>query len=296
MTNGTEYFTENQKKFLYLELGKIKTRKNFSCINLLKMKKSNLQLFFNNNTFKMSFEDQLSETDSQDLINKHIIKIVSEKEKTATISFKGLILLEYGILNFEKSYDAFLNDIDSNYFGSILESTHNAFEAREKAIITFMLGTGAISQTYSVRVDENNMGEYKKAVDMAADFLYKNGFDDGTLKKLWTREIVGLDPAISEFQRLDKICVNTEGIYRKPPNSGHYLDIFNDDKIDKKNLVYLIKKIFEGKPISYDERQEYLRCLDDIKKKFGHAFFAIIPPYNYHEYRRLLREVIELEI
>lgn len=285
---------------LYIELEKIIDKKlgmtpNLA-LNLMKKTKKNQQDTYIRASF-LKREINLSNFEIEDLVNKRILKILSKKEGRLTPTFKAILMINYKISNPNNYVNHMLNDLNDKFFENVIELSEKPIDTKEKAIIIGLLGLGAFSNEYSLELNlleqnETNQEFFRKAIDLAADFIKELGseFNDGSLSKLWTRNVVGEGPILGEMRRLNTIQTHTEGIYKKE-SGRHYLDVLVNNKIDENCMLFLLTKIFDKRPLSFPERERLISTLDKIKN-LEFKIFRKTPSFDKLEARTTLKRII----
>jgi hypothetical protein len=266
--------------------------RNRIVLSIIGKTKKNQQKFYRDISF-LQDEIDFSDIEIEELIEKKILKFLSRSEGRLTLTLKGLLLLDYWILNPTKEVIEMIDGFNSVFFEKIMQLAEKPLTSKEKAIIITVLGLGAISDEYVLKVEEKNAEYFKKAVNRAAEFIESLGkeYCDGTIEKLWTRNVVGEGPILGEMRRTNQIPQKTEGIYT-PLDKGHYLEILDNGNINETKLEYLIKKVFDKKPLLFDEKKAFIEVLNDIQK-YEYKIFKINPPFDTLEIKKQIKRTIE---
>lgn len=253
--------------------------------------RKNLQKFYHDISF-LEKTLTLSRLEVEDLVDKRLLKFISRKEGRLTLTLKAILMLNYGIVNPSKELDTLLNSFDNEFFEAIMD-TVESLDSDEKAVIIALLGLGALSSEYSLKVDEKNEEHFKNAVDMAAEFLkgLGQGFDDGKLERIWKRNVVGEGPVLGLMRRTNKIPIRTENVYVKQ-RKGHFVDILVNDEVDESRLKYLLDRLFDKRPLTYGEKKNLIKALNNIQQ-FELRIFKDVPPFDSLEVRKQVKRLIE---
>ncbi len=269
-----------------------------SLLNYLNKKQNkNKQKFYLTSSFNRS-EIDLSDIEIETLISKKLLKFLSKKEQKIVPTFKAFMIVDYQIYNPNPQVEKLLDDLNKLYFEKILKLSEEPIDTKEMAIIITLLGLGAISETYALKLTEKNASYFKEAVDIAVKFVKSLGkeYEDGKVESLWRKNVTGEGPILGEMRRLNKISIHTENIYRNKAREGaHYLDLIEDNRLNDYRLTYLLKKLFERKTLSYQQRLKLIETLDKIEK-FEFNLFKDGPEFDMFNYRKRLKIIIESKI
>jgi hypothetical protein len=290
MSKGS-FLSENQIS----ELSRLVERnigKNKILTNILTTSKKSAQEIYN----KMSFprtEIKLSENDFEDLLLKNMIKIISKKDSKITLTLKSIMILEYKIFDINPQVNKMLDDINKEFFDNVMHLSEKPVSSKEKAIIIALIGLNTFSEGYMLQLKEEKENEFKSAVDIAVVFLKTLGqeFDDGTLDKIWSRNVIGEGPVLAEMRRLNQIQMSTEGVY-KNTKSGHYLDILKNNKLNEERFNYILSRIFDKRTPTYEEKKQMIKALDEIQQ-YEFKLFRTSPPFNTLDIRKRIKYLIE---
>ena len=277
-----------------------KSIKDRLALKIMKKQKKNTQYFFKNEASFYRKDINLSNNDIEDLTDKKLLKFISLKEERLTLTLKSIFMLEYGILNPTPNMDKMLTDVNDIFFEKILGISDQLLESREIAIILALLGTCAISKDYGFTINENNQKHFKAIVDIAANFIHKLGdeYDDGTIGKLWSRDVVGEGPILGEIRRANNISTRTEKIYDTKKVNGisiHYLDILSNNQVNENKLTYLLKRLFSKRPLSFTENKDLIFTLNNIHQ-YSYKLFRNPPLFDEFKIRKQIRRQIERNI
>lgn len=266
--------------------------KNRVSTNILTTSKKSAQEIYNKISFSRS-EMKLSESDFEDLLSKNMIKIISKKDAKVTLTLKSIIIMEYKILEVTSQVNKMLDDINKEFFDNVMHLSEKPVSSKEKAIIIALIGLNTFSEGYMLQLKEEKGHEFKSAVDIAVGFLKTLGqeFDDGTLDKIWSRNVIGEGPVLSEMRRLNQIQMSTEGVY-KNTKSGHYLDILRNNKLNEERFNYILSRIFDKRTPTYEEKKQMIKALDEIQQ-YEYKLFRTIPPFNTLDIRKRIKYLIE---
>ncbi len=281
------------------ELKKIfenKKPNNYGLSKFIKSYDKNKREFYNNLSF-LKEDINLPSLQIEELIRQKILGQLSEKEERLTFTFKGLLIIEYERITPGLKLNELLNDLNKIYFDNVMKLSKIPVTSREKAVIIGLLGLMTISKDYSLKPNKQKKIYIKNVIDAAAHFLTTLGkdYDDGKLEDLWTHSVVGEGPILGEFRRANQLPNRTENIYKSGKGHGHYLDILINDYIDKKKLIYLLKRIFDKRPLTYSEKKALIKTLDNIKQ-YEYKIFKEKPPFKVLELRKQIKNIILSDI
>lgn len=277
--------TELKKQFILIE-------SDFNLSQFLKKNKKNKQKFYNDFSFYQNNLD-LSQLEIQDLIEKNLLKVISDLEGRMTLTFKALIMLKYEILNPDSKLNDLINDFNKEFFENVIGKSVQSLEPYEKAIIITLLGLGAFSNNYALKVDDKNKEHFKKAVDRSVNFLKGLGSDFDKKEKLdeiWSKNVVGEGPVLGLMRRTNNLPIRTENIYSK--TGGHHLDILRGENIDENKLSYLLNRLFDIRKLDFAERKKLIETIDEIQK-FEFKLFKNSAPYDTLSIRKKIKRMIE---
>lgn len=242
--------------------------------------------------FKKSLDLPDSEVDQ--LINEGVLGYLSEKERILTLTFKGLLILDYELKDINSNLSNLLDDMNKEFFEKVMKLSKEKLDSKEKAIILGLMGINSISDKYSIRVNDTNKKYFKEAIEIASNFLKGLGgeYNDGSLEKLWSFKVIGEDSVLSEMRRTNKLPLKTDNLYK--PNEGKpYIDILTkDSKIDKDKVVFLLKTLFNFKPLLFEEKKGLLDTLNKIQS-LEFKIFKNEPPFDSLRVRSDLKRIIE---
>lgn len=265
--------------------------------DLIKKNKKNQQKFYSDVSF-FKKEIKLSDLEIQDLINKKLLKVLNKKEGRLTPTLKAILMVEYEIMEPSHSISEMLNDINKEFFDNIMKISEELVTAKEKAVVIGLLGLGAITDQYWLKLDEKNKEYFKNAVNHAAKFIKELGkeFDDGSLSTLWDTKAVGEGAVLGEMRRLNKIQPHTDGACVRTADGKLYLDILSENRLDEDKLTYLLKeKIFDKKSLSFEEKKKLIKTLDEIQN-YTFKIFKTNPPFSMLKIMKEIKSIIESDI
>jgi hypothetical protein len=101
---------------------------------------------------------------------------------------------------------------------------------------------------------------------------------------------------LAEFRHIEELKGSTEGIllHKRAGSRGVYLDLVSDnDVINKAHFVYLIRKIFDHQPLSYDQKRDLIAMLDRTQRDFGHKVFDARAPHSTVDIKIQMKRIIE---
>ncbi len=292
------YINEEQerelKKFYQNILSKEKKRGGI-CSSFWKKEQKNKQAFFQEYAISLS-ELTISAEDRDDLIENGILKVINEHDELVSITYKGLVLAEYGLLvKYPQFYD-FLDDLDVEFFEKPMKIGNKPLTGREKILILSIIGLGSLSQVYPLEVTKNSQEAFKDAVDLVKDFFLSLGDDyaDDSIGELWNSNIIGEGPILAEIRRNNDIPKKTENIFYK--NKGQqYVSLLDDGVLNSRAALYIFRKLFDKRQLNFDERRSLIATLDEVQKR-SLALFSGPAPYDKIQVRRDLMRIIEDQI
>lgn len=289
------FIDDDQFKELERILCEKKQSINYKLDNFIKKTGKNKRMEYEDLSF-LRKNTKSSPLQIEDLINKKILALISEKEGRLTFTFKGLLIFDYHIKNPSIQINKLFDDLNKIFFDKVMRLSKVPMTSREKAIIIGLIGLTAITESYALKPRRDNEKYVKNAIDIGAKYIESLGseFNDGSLSKLWTHDVIGEGPILGEFRRATEIPKRTEGIYAKK-RKGHYLDLLANNNIDRKKLIYLLNKIFNEHPPSHSEKKNFIKILEDIKQ-YEFKLFKEQPPFKSLDIRRQIKHVIESNI
>lgn len=285
----------NDKQILEIKRLLKKSGKNFT-IKILKSRQKEQQKFYNDLSFSKS-ETSLPEMEINDLIKENFFVYMSEKEGKITLTPKALLMLKYNITNPDNNTEMMFDEINNVFFNNIIKLSTKNLTSKEKAIIIGLIGIGALANQYSLNaleLENERAEKWKTVIEHASRFIKGLGseYNDGKLDNLWSNKIAGENEVRTEMRRLDSICTSTEGLYKKTGNNKYYIDMLRDNKIDENKISYLLRKIFDKKKPTYNDRKNLIATLGEIRKYDFH-FFREESPFDLFEVRREIVRAIE---
>ena len=289
------YLSSNQRRALDdILMRKTKHISGFSgsvTRSILTKRKQDVQSFFAANTFNVD-ELGLEPEEIDDLKDKKLISF-KNRDENFILTLKAYILVEYELYNnpdFRPNVDRLLDDLNHRFFERSVKIFERPLEAKEKAIIIALLGLGAVSKDYPVKIDEQNRDSIKKAVDVACEFLTTiDGSYADACGKLW-KNVVGEGPVLGLFRRLNTIQGRTENVYVQE-NRAHFLDLLRDGTLNEKILQFLLKKVFVEQ-LDFDQKKRLIEALNTIGKERFYVFDREAP-YHFDRVMRSITDTIE---
>ncbi len=246
-------------------------------IELLKESKTKRDKFFINNVINRT-ELEISDDRFNYMLKEGILYLASEIDMKVLITIKGLIITIYGMTEVPKHVDDLLNDLNKEYFSKSFEDDEKApLELREKVAIIVLLGLLSFSKNYSLKISTLRSKKETPFIDCirkSADFLASlPGYEDEKEKaeKLFQNTSEG-NVGVTFLRRLDNIQVRTESVkvstavYVKS-GGEHYLDLLEGNSIKDKNLSYLLRRVFNKRTLTFEERKSFINLLNEIEKE-----------------------------
>ena len=285
---------DNFKNLEKIFLGK-KNVINFNLTNFIKQSDKNRRADYEKISF-LKDAVKLSSLEMDDLIQKNVLALLSKKEERLTFTFKGILIFNYNLVRISIQLNIFLDDLNKIYFNKVMKLSKDPLASQEKAIVLGLLGTMSISEDYALKPKKENEIFIKNSVDIGAKFIESLGkdFDDGELCRLWKLDVIGEGPILGQFRRTNTLPLHTEGIYQKK-NKGHYLDILKNGSVDKTKLKFLLKRIFDRRSLTYPERKDLIKSLNEIKN-YEFKIHKENPPFNTLLIRKQIKTIIERDI
>jgi hypothetical protein len=255
-------------------------------LSILKMNKNKRKSFFDRMSVS-KINSSLTINTELFLIKENILAYTDKNETKITLTFKGILILDYGLSSIDISTYRLLDDLNSVYFVKVFEEVGVPLNGDEKAIIITLLGLMGFSPKSSLKLSSykdshSNVEDFRACVEKSIDFLKSMGpkYVDNTLDKIWDYNVRGEDPVNAKMARLNNITTRTDGIYQKgQKKEGHYLNLIKDKVIDTTNLEYLLKKLFDKGILSYEQRETFINLLKDIFSE-RHKFITNDSDFN----------------
>ena len=259
---------------------------------ILNKSTKNIQDFYLKNTTFDPKNYNISIAEIDELVNKKIIRKLNTENNNYSITFKGILILEYGLYNCYGNTENMLDEFNTTYFEDILKISKKNLTGKEKAVLLGLLGLMALSEDYTIKLTEANQYAFKAAADLSVSFIriFPEFYDD-VKDALWKREIIGETPITAEMRRLNDLTSKTENIYKN--DKGYYLQILNNSNIDENALKFLLKKIFENKFVDNENKEKLKNLLDEIQQKCAPMVFYESPKFNKLEIRGQIRSIID---
>jgi hypothetical protein len=241
-------------------------------LKILKMSKSQRKNFFESVSFGRD-DPSLPGPMELLLIKENVLSYMGKNNLRMSFTFKGLMILEYGLPVDDMPTLRMLDELNNEYFIKTFEEAKVPLNGEEKAIIITFLGLMLFSPESSLKLSSynnlhSNVNDFKLCVEKSVDFLRFLGTDyiDSSLDKIWTFNVRGEDPVNAKIARLNDISLKTDNIYHKGKknNEGHFLDIMRDNKIDTGTLELLLKKVFDKGMLTFIQREKLISLLKDL--------------------------------
>ena len=270
MTNGTNEEAYMGVKEFAEKNGLLKKIKG-STLKLLKMNKNKRKDFFEG--MAISRASALLPNNTEVLLVKEKILAYTDKNETKiTLTFKGIVMLEYGLASPDISTHRLLDDMNLIYFTKVFEDAKTPLNGDEKAVIITLLGLMAFSSESSLKLSSykashSNIEDFKACVEKSIQFLRFVGpqYVDNTLDKIWASNVRGEDPVNAKMARLNDITTKTDGIYQKGQRKeGHYLHLIKNHEIDSTDLEFLLKRLFDKGILTLEQREKFIEVLKEI--------------------------------
>lgn len=163
------------------------------------------------------------------------------------VTLKALILARYGVTNI----DEFLNDLNKQFFIELYNKNTQELTWDEKTIILTLLGLMACDKNSAFKfTTDENAEVFQKCAKDALIFLQENNVIDSkfTIDDLFNYNARGEHKVQAKMTRINNIRIKTNNIYCKDTKLGHYLKIIIDNNINKDNLYFILRLIFNELP------------------------------------------------
>ncbi len=236
-------------------------------VKLLKKKDSERMKFFTEIAFKAN-EIRISMDRLKELIELKILDFTSEAKGEMSITVKGSLILKYNLLNLPDSVCDLLDHINNVFYEDFLKKARNMLDFDEKCAIITLLGLLSFTKNYSINIAslrEKEDAAINKCLGKVSVYLSSLlGVENTLSEKLPTSGTEG-KPSVTFFRRLDDIQLRTDSIYVKLGGS-HFLDIVSNQSIDTGKLSYLLRRIFDLKPLNFEERTALVSLLKEIEE------------------------------
>lgn len=270
MTNGANEEVYKEAKEFAENNGLSKKIKGLT-LKILKMNKNKRKDLFE--AMAISKASSLLQNDTEILlVEENILAYIDKNQTKITLTFKGIVMLEYGIASRDISTRRLLDDLNFMYFTKVFEDAKVPLNGDEKAVIITLLGMMAFSSESSLKLSSykaahSNIEDFKACVEKSIQFLEFMGtkYVDNTLDKIWASNVRGEDPVNAKMARLNDITTKTDGIYQKGQRKeGHYLNLVKNNEIDSKDLVILLKRLFDKEILTLEQREKFIELLKEI--------------------------------
>lgn len=241
-------------------------------LDVLKLNSTKRKQYFHENSFT---EDELNLTKAEEsqLIKDAILFKMDEARNKLTLTIKGIILLEYGLDRSGKKMSDFLNALNESYFLDLMGRVNEPLESQEKGVILTLLGLHAFTKETAVKLSAynesvQNMNLFKSCVDDTLGYFKSLGeqYIDSNMDKIWSLNVIGENPVAARINRLNKISLKTDQIYKKG-DGNHFLDVLKDGKLDKDRVTFLLRKIFDKRTLNFEERESLVALTKSIQSK-----------------------------
>jgi len=258
-------FNKNQMNFLKKQLP---VNDPINSVYLSKKSSKAISEYFSKTGF---FVDSWPYLEAElDLLEQNEIIYHNKRDSKYQLTYKGLIVIEYGIYSLNPEINKLLDDINKFYFKNNLKTQNKPFNPKERALLFTILGIQAFSEDSSMEFNDTNKIDFKEASHYSIDFLKKifpeeeNDYDS-----LWKSNAKGLDPVVAILNtKLEELPFKTEGLFIRPSNFNIYLDLLDlNGNIKSSNYIFLIKKLLKEKYLSETDKEELIQALNKIEKK-----------------------------
>ena len=236
-------------------------------VKLLKKRDSERMKFFTQNAFK-SNEITIPNDRLKELIELKVLDFTSEVKGEMCITAKGILILKYNLTNLPNSFNDLLDHINKAFYEDLLKKAKNTLGFEEKCAIITLLGLLSFTKNYSINIASLREKEdiaINKCLGKVGAFLSSMLEVENTLSEKLPNSDTEGKPAVTFFRRLDDIQSKTDYIYVKFGGS-HYLEIVSGQGIDAGKLSFLLRRIFNQKPLNFEERTALVSLLKEIEE------------------------------
>jgi len=236
-------------------------------VKLLKKRDSERMKFFTGIAFKAN-EITIPSDRLKELIELKVLDFISETKGEICITTKGGLILKYNLVNLPNPVNYLLDDINKAFYGDLLKKARNTLNFEEKCAIITLLGLLSFTKNYSIDIASLREKEdvaINKCLGKVGAFLASILCVENTLSDKLPNSGTEGKPVVTFFRRLDDIQTKTDYIYVKSGGS-HYLDIVSSQGIDAGKLSYLLRRIFDIKPLNFEERTVLVSLLKEIEE------------------------------
>lgn len=242
-------------------------------LKVLKMSKSRRKSFFEKISF--SKPESLPGNLESILTKENILSYIDRNEFKMTFTLKCLIMLEYKLTFSDVSTLRMLDDLNAEYYTNVFKATEYPLKGEEKAIIITLLGLMSFSPESSLKLsshkdEHSNVEDFRSCVNQSIEFLRFMGqeYIDNTLDRIWDSNVRGEDPVNAKMARIDDIVLKTNNTYQKAQRKeGHFLDILKDDQINSEKLTFLLEKLFDKGPPTFEQREKFIDLLKQLSSE-----------------------------
>jgi hypothetical protein len=204
-------------------------------------------------------------------------RLISRDNTEFTLTFKGVVMIEYSISTNNTHVNNFMEDLNKNFFENIIQKTTKPLEGQEKAVIITLLGLGCLSKKTALPLISSrdkvysNVNYIRECVDSSIDFLKSIGYDDKTLENIWNLKVIGEDPVVARFNRLNDIRLKIKGVV-KMSSGKYYLDLIINGQLNTEAFEELLDKLFDKKQLDTAQR----KALNELLNKIENYNFKVV--------------------
>lgn len=234
-------------------------------VKLLKKRDSERMKFFSEIAFKVN-EIIIPNDRLKELIELKVLDFTSEAKGEVCITAKGSLILKYNLINWSNSVNDLLDHINKAFYEDFLKKAKNTLNFEEKCALITLLGLLSFTKNYSINIASLREKEdvaINKCLGKVGAFLSSMLDVENTLSEKLPNSGTEGKPAVTFFRRLDDIQLKTDSIYVKLGGS-HYLDLVSSQGIDAGKLSFLLRRIFDHKPLNFEERTTLVSLLKEI--------------------------------
>lgn len=237
-------------------------------VNLSKKSSKVLSEYISNTEF---YHDSWPYSEAElDYLEKNGLIYYKNKDLKYQLTYKGLIVTEYGIYSLKPDINKFLDDLNEMYFEKNLKTQNKPFNPRERIILFTILGLKAFSMNHSIEFNDKNRIDFKEASNYSVKFL-TNLFpeEEDEYNNTWNLNSKGLDPIVATLtKRLDELPLKTEGIFIRHSHFNIYLNLLDPNgNISASSCLYLLKKLLDEKYLSENGKEELIQAFNKIENK-----------------------------
>jgi hypothetical protein len=245
-----------------------KSIEKLDIMKILKKRDSERMKFFRGMTFEAN-EIRIPIDRLKDLIELNVLDYTSEAKGEMCITAKGDLILKYNLLIESNSVNDLLDHINQTFYGDFLKKANNTLNFEEKCALITLMGLLSFTKNYSINIAllrEKEDIAINKCLGTVGESLSSMLGVENTLSEKLSHSGTEGKSAVTFFRRLDDIQLKTDSIYVKSGGGSHYLDLVSSQGIDPGKLSFLLRRIFDHKPLDFKERIAFVELLKEIEE------------------------------